>query len=54
MNFKNDINNDNDNDNSSDDNNYCILFNNNGYLKMIKVIVRNIFLFIKFTFFYPS
>ena len=39
MNFKNNKNNDNDNDNdnSSDDNNYCILFNNNDYLKVIKV-----------------
>ena len=34
MNFKNDRKNDsdNDNDNSSNDNNYCILFDNNDYL----------------------
>ena len=44
MNFKNDRNNVNDNDNRSDDNNYCILFNKNDYLWVIKVIVRNIFL----------
>ena len=34
MNFKNDRKNDsdNDNDNSRNDNNYCILFDNNDYL----------------------